>query len=121
MLSIPQPQRQDGSTVADADLAALLAGKGAAAELRPVADILAALTAEATAGELAGEARARAEYRRRPIVPQPRRHARRGPAVPAPWLRARVAAAAGLAVFLGGVATAAAATRAPRADPALRP
>ena len=40
MLSIPQPQRQDGSTVADADLAALLAGKGAAAELRPVLTFL---------------------------------------------------------------------------------
>jgi len=108
MLSIPRPQRQDESTVTDADLAALLAGEGAAPGLRPLADILAALTAEATAGELAGEARAVAEYRCRPGGPEPRWQLRIGPAVLAPRFSSKVAAAAaGVAVLLGGVATAA--------------
>jgi len=108
MLSIPQPQRQDGSAVTDADLAALLAGEGVPAGLRPVADILAALTAEATAGELAGEARALAEYRCRAGAPEARRQARLGPAVLVPRISSKVAAAAaGVVVLLGGVATAA--------------
>jgi len=66
MPNFPQPQRQDEPAVTDADLAALLAGKtDAVPGLRPVADVLAALTTEATGAELAGEARALAEFRRR--------------------------------------------------------
>ena len=56
MPNIPRPQRQDEPAVTDADLAALLAGTADAAPgLRPVADVLAALTAEPTGIELAGE------------------------------------------------------------------
>ena len=108
MLSIPQPQHQGESAVTDADLAALLAGEGTGPGLRPVADILAALTAEATAGELAGEGRALAEYRCRAGVPEPRWQLRLGPAALVPRFSSKVAAAAtGVAVLLGGVATAA--------------
>ena len=108
MRNTPQPQRQDESTVTDADLAALLAGEGTGPGLRPVADILAALTAEATAGELAGEGRALAEYRCRAGVPEPRWQLRLGPAALVPRFSSKVAAAAtGVAVLLGGVATAA--------------
>ena len=124
MRSIPQPQRQDGPAMADADLVALIAGTpGSAPGLRPVADILAALTAEATAGELAGEGRAMAEFRRRARAPETRRHARRSAGRPrivrprnarprATRLTYRLgvklgAAATGVAVVLGGAATAA--------------
>jgi hypothetical protein len=109
MPTIPQPQRQAGSTVTDADLDVLLAGMADAAPgLRPVADILAALTAEASAGELAGEARALAEFRHRGGLPVPRQRARRRPA----GLTSRLGVKAGAAItaaamVLGGAATAA--------------
>jgi len=109
MPNIPQPQRQDASELTDADLAVLLAGKAGTAPVpRPVADILAALTAEATTGELAGEARALAEFRRRSAAPVPGRRASRRAARPGSRLGTKVAAAAtGVAVVLAGAATAA--------------
>ena len=109
MPNIPQPQRQEEPAVTDADLAALLAGTaGAASGLRPVADVLAALTAEATATELAGEGRALAEFRRRAGGPVPSRRARRGTAGLTSRLGVKVAASvAAVAVGLGGGAAAA--------------
>jgi hypothetical protein len=77
MPNIPQPQRQDEPVVTDADLAALLAGTtDVAPGLRPVADVLAALVAEPTGMEFAGEASALAEFRRRAgaTVPVTRAH-----------------------------------------------
>ena len=78
MPNIPQPQRQDEPVVTDADLEALLAGTtDVAPGLRPVADVLAALAAEPTGMELAGETRALAEFRRQAGAPVPTRRARR--------------------------------------------
>jgi len=78
MPNIPQPQRQDEPVVTDADLVALLAGTtDVAPGLRPVADVLAALVAEPTGRELAGEASALAEFRRGAGAPVPTRRARR--------------------------------------------
>jgi len=104
-----QSPPQDGSAAADADLAALLAGKRDVAPwLQPMADVLAALTTEPSPGELAGEARALAEFRRRTRVPVPRHRARRGTAGLTPRLGVKAAAgAAAAAVVLGGAATAA--------------
>jgi hypothetical protein len=109
MPTIPPPQRRAGSAVTDADLDALLAGTAdAASGLRPVADLLAALTAEASTGELAGEARALAGFRHRTGVPVPRRRARRRPARLTSRLGAKAGAAlTAVAVVLGGTATAA--------------
>jgi hypothetical protein len=109
MPNIPQSPLQDGSAVTDADLVALLAGKlDVAPGLQPVADVLGALSAEPSLGELAGEARALAEFRRRAGVPAPRRHARRTPAGLTSWLSAKAAAGAAAATLvLGGAATAA--------------
>ena len=109
MPNIPQPQRQDEPAVTDADLATLLAGTaGTASGLRPVADVLAALTAEATATELAGEARALAEFRRQAGGPVPSRRARRGSAGLTSRLGVKVGASvAAVAVALGGGAVAA--------------
>src|SRR5262249_59896409 len=88
MPNIPLPPCQDGSPVTDADLAALLAGKrDAAPRLQPVADVLAALTAEPSPGELAGEARALAEFRQQNGAPVPRRGAPPGAPKRAPPLR----------------------------------
>ena len=105
MPNIPHSPLQDGSAGTDADLVALLAGKwDVAPGLQPVADVLAALSAEPSRGELTGEARAVAEFRRRTRVPVPRRRARRGTA----GLRTKAAAGAAAAVVvLGGAATAA--------------
>lgn len=97
----------------DADLAALLAGTADAAPgLRPVADILAALTAEATSGELAGEDRVMAEFRRRTGAPEPRAARARTTGLTSRLGTNRLgtkvaAAAAGIAVVLAGAATAA--------------
>jgi hypothetical protein len=109
MPNIPQPPLQDGSAVTDADLAALLAGKrDVAPGLRPMADVLAALSTGPSPGELAGEGRALAEYRRRTGGPVPRLPARRGTAGLTSRLSAKVAAGAtAAAVVLGGAATAA--------------
>jgi len=104
MPNIPQPQRQDEPAVTDADLAALLAGTtDAVPGLRPVADVLAALTTEATTAELAGEARALAEFRRQAGVPVPPQRARRGTAGLTSRLGVKVGASvAAVAVVLGG-------------------
>lgn len=93
----------------DADLVALLAGeRDVAPELQPVADVLAALSAEPGLGELAGEARAVAEFRRRARVPARRGHARRRTAGLSPRLSVKAAAGAAAATLvLGGAATAA--------------
>jgi hypothetical protein len=109
MPNIPPPPLQDGSAVTDTDLEALLAGnRDVAPWLRPVADVLAALSTEPSRGELAGEARAVAEFQRRTGAPVPRQRARRGTAGLPSGLRAKVAAAAAAAaVVLGGAATAA--------------
>jgi hypothetical protein len=109
MPNIPQSPLQDGPAVTDADLAALLAGKrDVAPGLQPVADVLAALSTEPSPGELAGEARALAEFRRRTGAPVPRQHARRGTAGMTSRLSAKAAAgAAAAALVLGGAATAA--------------
>ena len=93
----------------DTDLVALLAGKrDVAPGLQPVADVLAALSAEPSLGELAGEARALAEFRHRTGVPVPRRHAHRSGAGLTSRLSAKAAAGAAAATLvLGGAATAA--------------
>ena len=93
----------------DADLVALLAGdRDVAPELQPVADVLAALSAEPGLGELAGEARAVAEFRRRAGVPARRGHARRRTAGLSSRLSVKAAAGAAAATLvLGGAATAA--------------
>lgn len=92
----------------DADLAALLAGTADAAPgLRPVADVLAALTAEATSGELAGEDRVMAEFRRRAGAPEPRAARARTTGLTSRLGTKVAAAAAGIAVVLAGAATAA--------------
>jgi hypothetical protein len=103
MPNSPHSPLQDGPAVTDADLEALLAGnRDVAPRLWPVADVLAALSTEPSRGELAGEARALAEFRRR--TSGPRQHARRGTA----GLRTKAAAGAAAAVVvLGGAATAA--------------
>ena len=108
MPNIPHSPLQDGPAVTDADLAALLAGKeDVAPGLRPAADVLAALSAEPGPGELAGEARALAEFRRRAGAPAPR-HRAHGTAGLSSRLSAKVAASAAAgAVVLGGAATAA--------------
>ncbi len=114
MANTPQPQRQDEPAVTDADLDALLAGEpGAVPGLRPVADVLAALAAGPTAGELAGETRTLAEFRRRAGAPVARRRARRGTAM-LPSFGAKVGAAAtAVAIVLGATAAFANALPAP--------
>jgi hypothetical protein len=109
MPNIPQSPLQDGSAMTDADLVALLAGeRDVAPELQPVADVLAALTAEPGLGELVGEARAVAEFRRRAGVPARRGHARRRTAGLPSRLSVKAAAGAAAATLvLGGAATAA--------------
>jgi hypothetical protein len=97
----------------DRALEALLAGdlltKDATAGLQPVAALLAALTAAPEGGELAGHARALAEFRCRDGMPtHSRRSARRRPRLLTSLLSAKAAAAAvTAAVALGGAATAA--------------
>ena len=109
MPNIPRPQRQDEPAVTDADLAALLAGTADAAPgLRPVADVLAALTAEPTGIELTGEDRALAEYRRRAGAPVPAQRARRSTAGLTSRFGVKVGASVtAVAVVLGGGAAAA--------------
>jgi hypothetical protein len=109
MPNFPQPQRQDEPVVTDADLAALLAGTtDAVPGLRPVADVLAALTAEPSGMELAGENRVLAEFRRRAGVPAPAHRARRGTAGLTSRLGVKVGASvtAAAVVLGGGVAAA---------------
>jgi hypothetical protein len=113
MPNILRPGRRDVPPLIDAALAALLAGTEPPAEpapgLQPVADVLAALRAGPTSDELAGEARALAEFRRGTGVPAlPRRSRHRKRQVPASRLRVKVAAAVGVAALgLAGLASAA--------------
>ena len=112
MPSLPWTARQDVSPVEDTSLEALLAGNGlradAGAELWPVADVLAALTAPAD-DELTGLAAARAEFRRHVVVPVQVRQSPRWRLVGlASRLGAKVGAAAAVVVMgLGGAAAAA--------------
>jgi hypothetical protein len=92
----------------DALLAGHLAPDEAGAGLQPVAGLLAALAAAPEGGELAGHARALAEFRHRPGRPaRSHRSARRRSRLLPSLLSARAAAAAAAATALGGLATAA--------------
>jgi hypothetical protein len=105
MPSFPWPARRDGSAVEDTALTALLEGgelpDDAAARLQPVADMLAALRAEAASDELTGLAAAQAEFRRR-IAPPARPHQpRRRRRVRLASLLGAKAATAGVVVAIG--------------------
>jgi hypothetical protein len=112
MPSLPWTARQDVSPAEDTSLSALLAGNGlpagADAELRPVADVLAALTARPAGDEMTGLAAARAEFRRHVVPVTVRRSPRHGRGRLASRLSAKAAAAAAVMVVgLGGAAAAA--------------
>ena len=113
MPNLRKPGPQDASAIDDASLAALLAGAEVppddAAGLQPVADVLAALRTRPTGGELAGEAAALAEFRRRVGVSvHPQRQRRRRRSVLKSLIPARAAAVAvAAALSLGGAAAAA--------------
>ena len=109
MPNIPGSQRADVPELPDGALDALLTGDPvtdeACAGLQPAAALLAALNAAPQDGELAGHARALAEFRRRGGMPvQARRSERRRPRLLTSLLTAGAAAAA---AALGGVAAAA--------------
>jgi len=113
MPNIPGSQRADVPELPDGALDALLTGDlvtdEACAGLQPAAALLAALNAAPQDGELAGHARALAEFRRRGGMPvRARRSARRRPRL-LTSLTAKAAAAAAVvaAAVLGGVAAAA--------------
>jgi hypothetical protein len=113
MPNILRPGRRDPFPLTDTALAALLAGTEPPAEpapgLQPVADVLAALRASPTSDELAGEARALAEFRRAAGVPAlPRRPRHRRPRVLPSWAGGKAAAGMGIAALsIGGLAVAA--------------
>jgi hypothetical protein len=113
MPNIPRSQGADVPELPDGPLDALLAGDlltdEAFAGLQPAAALLAALNAAPQDGELAGHARALAEFRHRGSMPvRSRRPARRRLRLLTSLLTAKAAAAAAAAaVALGGVATAA--------------
>jgi len=113
MPNIPGSQRADVPELPDGALAALLTGDlvtdEACAGLQPAAALLAALNAAPEDGELAGHARALAEFRHRDGMPaHARRSARRRPRLLTALLTAKAAAAALVAAAaLGGVAAAA--------------
>jgi len=114
MPNIPGSPRADVPELPDVALDALLAGDlvtdEAWAGLQPAAALLAALNAAPQDGELAGHARALAEFRRRGGMPvHARRSARRRSRLLTALLTAKAAAAAAAAaaVALGGVAAAA--------------
>jgi hypothetical protein len=98
----------------DPSLAELLAWAeftpSSAPEMKPVGEILAALTAGPADDELAGEAAALAAYRNRGGLPRPATQAHRKRRPLFPFLSARVAAtvtAAAAVLIIGGLATAA--------------
>jgi hypothetical protein len=110
MPNIPGSQRADVPELPDEALSALLTGDlltdEACAGLQPAATLLAALNAAPENGELAGHARALAEFRHRGGMPAPsRRSARRRPRLITSLLTVKAAVAA--AAALGGVAAAA--------------
>jgi hypothetical protein len=114
MPNIPGSQRADVPELPDGALDALLTGDlvtdEAYAGLQPAAALLAALSAAPHDGELAGHARALAEFRRRGGMPvHARRSARRRSRLLTSLLTAKAAAAAGAAAIAlgGGVAAAA--------------
>jgi hypothetical protein len=114
MPNIPGSPRADVPELPDGALDALLTGDlvtdEACAGLQPAAALLAALNAAPQDGELAGHARALAEFRRRGGMPvHARRSARRRPRLLTALLTAKAAAAAGAAAIAlgGGVAAAA--------------
>jgi hypothetical protein len=113
MPSLPWTARPDVSSVEDTSLDALLAGSGLPAgadpELRPVADVLTALSAHPAGDELTGLAGARAEFRRHVVRPaRAGQSPRRRPGALASRLGVKVGAATALAVMaLGGAAAAA--------------
>jgi len=113
MPNIPGSPRADVPELPDGALDALLTGDLVTGEawagLQPAAALVAALNAAPQDGELAGHARALAEFRRRGGRPaRARRPARRRPRVLAALVTARAAAAAVVAAAaLGGVAAAA--------------
>jgi hypothetical protein len=111
MPNIPGSQRADVPELPDGALDALLTGDlvtdEACAGLQPAAALLAALNAAPQDGELAGHARALAEFRHRGGMPvHARRSARRRLRLLTSLLTAKAAAAA-VAAALGGVAAAA--------------
>ena len=115
MPNLPWPRHRDEPVTGDPSLAELLAWAefppGPAPEMRPVAEVLAALTAGPADDELAGEAAALAAYRSRGSVPRPATRARRRRRRPLfPFLSARAAAtvaAAAAVLSFSGFATAA--------------
>jgi hypothetical protein len=113
MPSLPWTTQPDVFPVEDTSLDALLAGSGlppgADAELRPVADVLAALSARPAGSELTGLAAARAEFRRHVARPvQVRQSPRREPGGLVSRLGVKAGAATALVVMgLGGAAAAA--------------
>jgi hypothetical protein len=114
MPNFPWSQRPVAAGVVQGEvLDALLHGNrmpgDADADLRPVAELLAALTAAPEHGELAGREEALALFRSRPGMPEPSRAtAHRRPSLLTSLLNVRgAAAAAAAAVTIGGLATAA--------------
>ena len=117
MPNFPWPTHRDEPVSGDPSLAELLAWAeftpSSAPEMKPVGEILAALTAGAAYDELAGEAAALAAYRNRGGVPRPATRARRRKRRPLfPLLSARAAAVAAAAVLSFSAFAAAAYTRA---------
>jgi len=112
MPNIPGSQQADVPELPDGALDALLTGDPvtdeANAGLQPAAALLAALNAAPQDGELAGHARALAEFRRRGGMPvHARRSARRRRRLLTSLTAKAAAAAAAAAAVLGGVAAAA--------------
>jgi hypothetical protein len=105
--------RRDASAIEDVALAALLSGTEVPGDLpaglQPAADVVAALRARPASDELAGETVALAEFRARVGVSDPagQRHRRRPSLLTSLASAKAVAAAAVVALTLGGVATAA--------------
>jgi len=105
MPNLPWPKRGDEPMTVDPSLAAVLKWAdflaGSAPEMKPVAEVLAALTAGPADDELAGEAAALAAYRNRGSVPRPAtRTRRRGRRQLFPILSARPAATVAAAAVL---------------------
>jgi hypothetical protein len=113
MPSLPWTARTDVPPAEDTSVEALLAGTGLPAgadpEWRPVADVLAALSARPADDELNGLAAARAEFRRHVARPaQARQSSHRRPRGLVSRLGVKVGAATALVVMtLGGAAAAA--------------
>ena len=114
MPNLPWPAHRDEPVTGDPSLADLLTWAefppGSAPELKPVAEVVAALTAGPADDELGGEAAALAAYRNRGDVPRPATRARRRRRPLFPFLSARATAtvaAAGAVLGIGAFATAA--------------